>query len=200
MTVAAVSEHACTKQSVLASSKRKRYKFVLRALLVSVGLEVSRRNWKAGERQHTRVCAQMSLKAFFSRKHSIAVSTFDAARRRASLHHEIGESVGAWSSTTMALRAARTLYGTGTIWRHAGIAIFRWRARATWTQMDVSRFFAPVPWIKHRVAHRWTSRHCIRQRARLAFRRVQLHRRRLFSSDLHNSKISRFSHFIFSLD
>lgn len=55
------------------------------------------------------------------------------------------------------------------------LPIFGRGARAARAQVHVSCLFAPVPWIKHGIAHRRAARQRFRQRARLPLRRVQFH-------------------------
>lgn len=113
----------------------------------------------------------MRLQTLLTREHPAAVFALDVARRRASLHHEIRESVGAWPTATVALESdafSVTLRPDATARTYA---VLGRRARAARTEIN-TRVLAPVPRVE-RVAGA-TLQH-LRRRSRLPFRRAQFH-------------------------
>lgn len=125
---------------------------------------------------------QMSLEAFLPWKDSTTVSALYAARRSAPLHHEIRKGVRSWPATTMAFGAAGTRSGSVSRGPRIVFPVFGRRARAARTEIHVPRLLAPIPWIEHRIAHRWATRQRFRQGTRFAFWRVQFHFHAFFAS------------------
>lgn len=114
----------------------------------------------------------MRLQTLLTREHSAAEFALDVARRRASLHHEIRDSVGAWPSATVALESDAFSVTPGPDARtYAVLPVLGRRARAARTEIN-ARVLTPVPRVK-RVAGA-TLQH-LRRRSRLPFRRAQFH-------------------------
>lgn len=122
----------------------------------------------------TGVGAQMRLQTLLTREHPAAVLALDVTRRRASLHHEIRESVGARPTATVALEPGAfpvTPGSDATARAHAVLPVFRRGTRAARTKIH-ARLLAPVPRVE-RVAG--TALQSLRRRPRLPFRRAQFH-------------------------